>query len=197
MANITNYDPAFAKEVFEHVDSGEEIKMCMQCGICAASCPLRNEMDYPPRKIFAMIRAGKRGEVLNSKAIRLCTSCYTCKVRCPRGIPVIDVMHGLAHYAIRQGIIPNRTGTAAFGGQFYKMIRRMGRVDEKVLPVLYFFQEGLLPGIKNMLGMSTMGAQLFFHHRMGLLPDRPIKGRKELKKMLDKAEKMGKGGAGA
>lgn len=193
---MTNYDPSFASEVFDNVDSGEEIKMCMQCGVCAASCPLRQEMDYPPRQLFTLVRAGKRDEVLNSKAIKLCTSCYRCAVRCPRGIPVIDVMHGLAHYAIKQGIIPQE-GTAAFGGQFWKMVYRNGRIDEKVLPVLYFFQEGLVPGIINMLGMSTMGAQLLFHHRMGLLPDRPIKGKKALRKMLDKAEKMGKGGAGA
>lgn len=196
MASNGNYDPSFAREVFENVDSGEEIKMCMQCGVCAGSCPLRHEMDFTPRHIFAMIRAGKRDEVLGSRAITLCTSCYTCKVRCPRGIPVIDVMHGLAHYAIKQGIIP-RKGTAAFGGEFWNMICRTGRVDEKILPLRYNFQEGLLPGIKATLEMAPMGAQMLFHHRMKLLPERKIKGIKSLKKMLDKASEMGKGGAGA
>ncbi|HDG98325.1 MAG TPA: heterodisulfide reductase subunit C, partial [Desulfobacterales bacterium] len=54
---MTSYDPSFAREVFENVDYGEEIKMCMQCGVCAASCPLSMQMDYSPRKIFLLIRA--------------------------------------------------------------------------------------------------------------------------------------------
>ena len=194
MANNGNYDPSFAKEVFDNVDSGEEIKMCMQCGVCAGSCPLRHEMDYPPRQLFTLIRAGRRDEVLNSNAIKLCTSCYRCKVRCPRDIPVIDVMHGLAHYGIKKGIIP-KEGTAAFGGEFWDMIYRIGRIDEKDLPRRYFFRAGLIPGIMSMLEMAPMGAQMFFHHRMKLLPERKIKGIKNLRKMLDKAQKMGKGGA--
>jgi len=194
MANNGNYDPSFAKEVFDNVDSGEEIKMCMQCGVCAGSCPLRHEMDYPPRQIFTLIRAGRRDEVLNSKAIKLCTSCYRCVVRCPRDIPVMDVMHGLAHYGIKKGIIP-KEGTAAFGGEFWDMIYRIGRIDEKDLPRRYFFRAGLIPGIMSMLEMAPMGAQMFFHHRMKLLPERKIKGVKNLRKMLDKAQQMGKGGA--
>ncbi|MBW1819399.1 MAG: 4Fe-4S dicluster domain-containing protein, partial [Deltaproteobacteria bacterium] len=71
---MTNYDPSFAQEVFENVDAGEEIKMCMNCGVCAASCPLSLEMDYPPRQVFNLIRAGKRDEVLNCNSILLCTS---------------------------------------------------------------------------------------------------------------------------
>ena len=194
MANNGNYDPSFAQEVFDNVDSGEEIKMCMNCGICAGSCPLRHEMDYPPRQLFTLVRAGRRDEVMNSKAIKLCTSCYRCKVRCPRGIPVIDVMHGLAHYGIKKGIIP-KEGTAAFGSEFWDMIYRIGRIDEKDLPRRYFFREGFIPGIMSMLEMAPMGAQMFFHHRMKLLPERKIKGIKNLRKMLDKAQQMGKGGA--
>ena len=196
MANNGSYDPSFAKEVFDNVDSGEEIKMCMQCGVCAGSCPLRHEMDYPPRQIFTLIRAGRRDEVLNSTAIKLCTSCYRCQVRCPRDIPVIEVMHGLAHYGIKKGIIP-KEGTAAFGGEFWDMIYRIGRIDEKDLPRRYFFRAGLVPGIMSMLEMAPMGAQMFFHHRMKLLPEKKIKGIKDLRKMLDKAEQMGKGGASA
>ncbi|MBW2143358.1 MAG: 4Fe-4S dicluster domain-containing protein [Deltaproteobacteria bacterium] len=196
MAENGNYDPSFAQEVFQNVDSGEEIKMCMQCGICGGSCPLRHEMDYTPRNIFMMVRNGRRDAVLNSKAITLCTSCYRCMVRCPRGIPVIDVMHGLAHYAIKQGIIP-RKGPAAFGGEFWDMVYRIGRIDEKDLSRRYYFQDGIVAGIQGMLGIANMAAQMLFHGRVKLLPERKIKGIKALRKMIDKAEQMGKGGAGA
>ena len=37
MENKVNYDPSFAEEVFRNVDAGDEIKMCMNCGVCAGS----------------------------------------------------------------------------------------------------------------------------------------------------------------
>ena len=77
------------------------------------------------------------------------------------------------------------------------MIYKIGRIDEKILPLRYNFGDGLVPGLKSTLEMTPMGAKMFFHHRMKLLPERKIKGIKTLRKMLDKAEKMGKGGARA
>ncbi len=194
MEKSSYYNTSFAQEVFDNVDFGEEIKMCMQCGVCAASCPLSLHMDFSPRKIFSLIRAGKREEVLGCNAIMLCTSCYSCKVRCPRGIPVIDVMHGLAHYAIKQGYLP-RKDTATFGSEFFNQIYRLGRIDEKDLSRRYFFSNGFVSGIQHSLEMADVGISMVLHGRMKLLPERKIKGIKSLRKMLDMAEKIGKGGA--
>jgi quinone-modifying oxidoreductase subunit QmoC len=190
------YEPSFAQEVSGKVDFGDEIKMCMQCGVCAGSCPLRDQMDYPPRQIFSLVRAGKREEVLGSKAILLCTSCYTCVVKCPRKVPVMDVMHGLAHYALAQGYV-SRKDTASFGQEFWKQVYRLGRVDEKDLPRRVFFADGVVNGIKKMLDFMDVGIKLLLHRRMKLLPERKIKGIQSLRKMLDKAEKKGKGGTEA
>jgi quinone-modifying oxidoreductase, subunit QmoC len=194
MENKVGYNSSFAEEVFRNVDSGDEIKMCMNCGVCAASCPLREHMDYPPRQIFSLIRAGKREEVLGSQSIMLCTSCYTCAVKCPRSIPVIDVMHGLAHYALSKGYTP-RVETARFGKEFWNQVYRLGRVDEKDLPRRVFFAGGFWEGVKKVLNFMDIGIKLMLHHRMKLLPERKIKEINSLKKMLDKAELLGKGGA--
>lgn len=194
MKNGKQYDQSFADEVFRRVDFGQEIKKCMQCGVCAASCPLSLDMDYSPRKIFAMIRAGKREEVLGSEALLLCTSCYACKVRCPRGIPVVDVMHGLAHYACGQGYVP-RKNTAIFAGEFWAQIYRKGRIDEKDLSRRYFFADGFIPGIRNSLELADIGISMLIHKRMKVLPERSIKGIGALRKMLDKADEVRKGGA--
>jgi len=194
MENKVNYNPSFAEEVFRNVDSGEEIKMCMNCGVCAGSCPLSLQMDYPPRQVFALIRAGKRETVLNSNAIMLCTSCYTCVVKCPRNIPVMDVMHGLAHYSLRQGFVP-RKDTAAFGREFWNQVYKLGRIDEKDLPRRVFFAGGFMEGVKKTLSFMDIGLRLLLHRRMKLLPERKIKGIRSLRKMLDRADKMGKGGA--
>ncbi len=196
MKDGVNYNPSFTQEVFRNVDFGDEIKMCMQCGVCAASCPLSLKMDFSPRKIFSMVRAGKREEVLGSEAIMLCTSCYACQVRCPRGIPVVDVMHGLANYAVKQGYVP-RKETCGFAGEFWKQIYRIGRIDEKELSRRYFFLEGFFQGLKKTLEMMDMGIVMFLHKRMKLLPEKKIKGIDSLRRMLDKAGEIGKGGGGS
>ena len=38
---------------------GEKINECIQCGVCSGSCTTVEWWEYPPRKIIAMIRAGK------------------------------------------------------------------------------------------------------------------------------------------
>ena len=40
-----------------------------------------------------------------------------------------------------------------------------------------------------------IGIKLMLHRRMKLLPEPKIKGIQSLRKMLDKAERLGKGGA--
>ena len=39
------------------VPGGECVNWCVQCGMCAASCPSVSWMDYSPRKMIALIRA--------------------------------------------------------------------------------------------------------------------------------------------
>ena len=192
------YDKSFREEVYDKVDSGEEIKLCMQCGVCGITCPLSDEMTYGPRQIWSLIRAGKREEVMNCPDIMLCTSCYTCKVRCPRGVKVIDVMHGLAHHALEEGLVP-RENTSKFGKHFWNSIYKTGRVDETEVPMLYSLRRGPIHGIFETLEMMDIGRALLAHKRMkfklgpGIPPSKKIKGIKGLKKMLDKAEAMSPG----
>ncbi|MCF8131438.1 MAG: heterodisulfide reductase subunit C, partial [Deltaproteobacteria bacterium] len=106
----------------------------------------------------------------------------------------IDVMHGLAHYALTKGYTP-RVETARFGKEFWNQVYRIGRVDEKDLPRRVFFAAGFWEGVKAMLNFMDIGIKLTLHHRMKLLPERKIKGIKSLRQMLDKAEQLDKGGA--
>jgi len=102
----------------------------------------------------------------------------------------MDIMHGLAHYAIKKEKI-SRKKTATFGKEFWNQVYMRGRVDEKDLSRRYFFSDGFMEGIKNALNMIDMGLIMLFHGRMKLLPERPIKGIKELRAMLDKANQIG------
>jgi len=197
MSQPARFDQGFAKEIFSTVESGEKMKMCMQCGVCAGSCPLGDKMDYTPRKIFALVRAGAKEKVLGSRALWYCTSCYNCKVRCPRKVPVVDIMHGLARKAFLEGYA-EKQNTATFAKFFWENIHSLGRIDEKALAQKYFLSFGLLEGAKKALGMTDIALGMLLHHRMKLLPGKAIKGKATLKQLLDaavqeeKAERLAK-----
>lgn len=63
---------------------------CMQCGLCAASCPLGYAMEFPPRKLILQSSTGNLDQVLASSSIWMCVGCYTCSHRCPRDIELTD-----------------------------------------------------------------------------------------------------------
>jgi heterodisulfide reductase subunit D len=75
---------------------------CFQCGTCSASCPAAEQMDYPPRQLWQMMRLGLRDQVMNSRTFWLCTQCYACQVRCPREIAISETMRRLREWAVAQ-----------------------------------------------------------------------------------------------
>ncbi len=71
---------------------GKTIMSCIQCGMCAGTCPYGEHMDYPPRRIINMLRRGFIDEVFHSDSLLKCVSCYACMAKCPRGIRLSDVL---------------------------------------------------------------------------------------------------------
>ncbi len=43
--------------------------------------------------------------VLSDDNLWLCTTCYTCQERCPRGVPITDTILNLRRLAVREGLI--------------------------------------------------------------------------------------------
>lgn len=80
----------------------ERLLSCIQCGSCTASCPTAYAMDYTPRQLWRLIQVGLRDEVLLSNSFWLCTACYACNTRCPRGIPTMETMLELKALAARE-----------------------------------------------------------------------------------------------
>ena len=125
-------DPDFASQIAS-IPGGDHVFRCIQCGTCSGMCPLSPFMDYMPRQIIAMIRAGLKGEVLSSFTTWLCASCYTCTVECPKQIRVTDIMYAAKRLAIREGIHPKRFPTPALAQAFFKQIEACGRSTESHL----------------------------------------------------------------
>jgi heterodisulfide reductase subunit C len=81
--------------------SGENVDLCFQCGACSSGCPMTQEMDYLPSKVIRMVQLGLE-EALESKTIWVCTTCFNCEVRCPRGIDIANVMEALRQMVLRK-----------------------------------------------------------------------------------------------
>jgi len=89
---------AFREKVGEL--SGENVDLCFQCGACSSGCPMTEEMDMLPSKIVRMVRLGME-EALDSETIWVCSTCFNCEVRCPRGIDIANVMEALRQLVLR------------------------------------------------------------------------------------------------
>ena len=192
---IEHYRGNFLREVENNVEEGEWVKMCMQCGVCSGSCPLEPHWEYGPQKLFMLIRANKREEVLSSPSMWMCTSCYTnCIVRCPRGLPITHIMHGLAHYAERLGLAPKNQPTRKFSNIFWNnMMANGGRVNELTLGVSLYFMNGFISGIKMMLKMAPIGIGMLFTKRLnplhGIAPH-TLKDKDGFRRMIKKAKEL-------
>jgi len=91
---------SLAEQVFEL--SGQNVFACFQCGTCTAGCPFVESMDIMPDKLLRHLMYGI--DVLESKTIWLCASCFMCAERCPRDIDVAKIMESLRQVKLRQNI---------------------------------------------------------------------------------------------
>jgi quinone-modifying oxidoreductase subunit QmoC len=159
---------------------GENLRHCIQCGLCSATCPLSLYMDYTPRRLINLAREGFKKEVLGSLTIWLCASCYACRVECPKQIQVTDIMYALKRRAIQEGVYPRRFPIAVLAREFSRMVFMFGRVNETLLATDLFLRTSWF----KLLSMTGLGLNLMRTGRMSLLPDH-IKRRGELRKVLE------------
>jgi len=176
-------DPHFASEIAS-IPGGEQLYSCIQCGTCSGMCPLSQNMDYTPRQIIAMIRAGYRGEVLSAYTTWLCASCYSCTVECPKDIKLTDIMYAAKRLAIRGRVYPKRFPIPVLASEFFKCVEKYGRNSEGPVLVKLFLKTNPF----RMFRQASLGLKLMVRGRFGLKREQ-IKRKDELKKILGVLEK--------
>ncbi len=185
------YDLNFARWVYRHVEGGDRLALCMQCGVCSGSCPIGSKMDHGPRKIFMMVRAGLKEQVLRSNTMWSCVSCYNCEVRCPRQVPVKHILHSLATLAVREGYAEaTTTDNSRFARAFWWSTATFGRTDERLLTVKFYLSYGLGKAYKLGMGNMPVALGLVKTKRMHLGMPHKCKNVGELKKILAKAAEI-------
>ena len=82
--------------------SGVNPRKCMRCGKCSGSCPAYGEMEYHPHQFVSMVENGRIDELMNSKGIYTCLSCFACVERCPRSVEPAALIEAVRSAVIRQ-----------------------------------------------------------------------------------------------
>jgi len=59
-------------------------------------------MDILPNQIIRYAQLGLKDELLESRSIWICESCYMCNARCPKGINIAEVIEALRQILLRK-----------------------------------------------------------------------------------------------
>jgi heterodisulfide reductase subunit C len=160
----------------------EMLRACIQCGTCTASCPNEFAMDHTPRRLWRMVLMGWKEAIFRSKTFSLCSTCYYCTLRCPRGLPLTEAMSALKQIAPRENQADYRQSTL-FYQSFIQSVRRHGRVNEMEFMMLYF------AGLKNPfvpLRFAPLGIKLMTKGKVSV--QLPSRGRRPLESIFHKVE---------
>ncbi|MBO5164433.1 MAG: 4Fe-4S dicluster domain-containing protein [Ruminococcus sp.] len=84
------------------ITSGVNVRKCMRCGKCSATCPSYDEMEYHPHQFVYMVEKGDIEPLLNSKSLYKCLTCFACVERCPRGVEPAKVIEAVRLTAVRK-----------------------------------------------------------------------------------------------
>ncbi len=82
--------------------SGVNPRKCMKCGKCSGACPAYDEMEYHPHQFVSMVENGRIDELMASKGIYTCLSCFACVERCPRSVEPAKLIEAVRLAVIRQ-----------------------------------------------------------------------------------------------
>ena len=162
----------------------EMVQTCIQCGTCTGSCPNAFAMDRTPRQLWRMVLMGQKDVIFQSKTFALCSSCYYCTLRCPRGLLLTEAMGALKQIASRENLAKYRQ-SSLFYKSFIKSVRNHGRVREMEFMTLYFtsMKNPFIP-----FHFAPLGMRLMLKKKISL--QIPSKGKRPLEAIFRKIEEL-------
>jgi heterodisulfide reductase subunit C len=141
-------------------------------------------MDHTPREIFAMINWGMRDQVLRSNTPWYCVSCYYCMSRCPKDIPITDIMYTLKRMSVRAKLYDD-SDAPDWSESFIGYVESYGRSFELGLATRYHLTHKPL----RKTGLASFGLGMLSKDRLALRPER-IEHIDQLRAILDRAKAL-------
>ncbi len=177
-------EAATEESVEDLVPIQEMVRACIQCGTCTGSCPNAFAMDRTPRQMWRMVLTGRKEAIFSSQTFALCSACYQCTLRCPRGLALTEAIGRLKQIAAREKIALYKK-SVRFYESFLSSVRRHGRVREMEFMTLYFLsmKSPFLP-----LKFSGLGMRLMGKGKVSL--QLPSRGKRPLESIFRKVEEM-------
>ena len=83
---------------------GKDLTNCYQCATCTGSCPWGYVDPLNMRQLIHLAQLGLEG--YESEDLWKCTTCSMCKVRCPRGVGIVDLVRTVRMMIGETGLIP-------------------------------------------------------------------------------------------
>jgi heterodisulfide reductase subunit C len=160
------------------------VSACLQCGTCTGSCPNAFAMDLTPRQLWYNVLMGEKETIFHSKTFSLCSVCYYCTLRCPRGLPLTETMSALKQIAAKENLAPYKK-SIRFYQSFMESVRRHGRVREMEFMTLYFLsmKNPFMP-----LQFAPLGIKLIGKGKVSF--EIPSKGNGALESIFRKVEEL-------
>jgi heterodisulfide reductase subunit C len=146
-------------------------------------------MDYSPRQLMRMLQLGLYEDVLQSKTFWLCTTCYSCTVRCPRGISITETFQTLKRFSVAQGM-EKKGDSARFYETFMEVVRRTGRMHEAETMMRWMLNPKVLRDNPfRAFSFASLGLAMLRKGKMTFLPQK-IRGVDQIQAMYDKAAEI-------
>jgi heterodisulfide reductase subunit C len=161
---------------------GNSFELCYQCGLCTASCRTAYAMKYTPRQVMNLLQLGCADEAVASGSGLLCTACYSCTFRCPRGVAVTDMMAAIQRLNLARNLA--HRDIRRFYRSFMRTVERHGRFHEVEFLARYFLPNPFL--LKAEFGV---GFHLLTKGKICLRPAR-VKDPKAMAAMFRKAQEI-------
>lgn len=157
--------------------SGVKLQNCYQCQKCSAGCVLAPYMDLLPHQVVKMAQLGQEKELLTSKGIWLCATCYTCTVRCPNEIDVSRIMDALRRLVSEKELTAETSRALNFHKIFLRSVRIVGRIYELGMLGQYKLKQ------REMFSDLKLAWELYRKGKIKFLPPF-IKGRRHVRKIF-------------
>ena len=194
MATVTNHLPgvmsrseAELRQIFidqvSCIPTGERIKRCIQCGTCTGSCPVSYAMDISPRQLIALFRTGEMEQIMKSRTIWICASCYSCTTRCPSGIKITDTIYALKRTAMEKKMECQAPQVQTLATLFTQNLMKYGRLHEGTLIRKYYMKTGMM----KFLDLIPLARKMWKTKRIAVFPKK-IKEHEALSRIIRKAQ---------